>query len=568
MFESNKSQTQEFTMNPSDVSAQKKICKLYDIHCPSCGAPAYYDIRKRMYNCSYCGNKVGIDKAKNQGKGFRDVNHKKMREAIKKFELQKATCTGCGAKVVFEAGEAVANCAFCGRSLVRKTFTYTDIIPELIIPFVITLDEAKGILADWCTKNKHKKEAKAICKKLEDLKGFYLPYELVRGPVKCDVFRTDGGSIYECGGFVDRVFVNCSKNLDNRVLDSMEPFDPEDLKEFDFSYIAGHQVKIGDIDGDELLRRVNNEVSEDYKPVIAKTLESKAVSVTAHTNDIQRMPVLLPTFYLAFDGYMAAVNGQTGKVSVRAVKEYKYLLLPWWLKAILATIVGTAGVALGLFAFGAEKDLIFTATGCLALILTFVFFTAYSQQKEDSFELEYYRRIFTSKGGPYVREGKNLVQSKKELANPVTTPIFYMNLLGRQQEVEIKFTTLYRVIRAIAITFGVIFLPVILALLINGFNFSILNLGGSAVWFCITVPLSPIFLIKYGRMDIYDNPWIYIVDENGKKKRYQRKKNKKEWQDTKLFILEWLKPPLLWFTLLMILLFCSIVYLTAFGWVE
>lgn len=555
-------------MNASDVSAKKKIGKLYDIHCPSCGAPAYYDIRKRMYNCSYCGNSVGIAGAKSQSKGFRDVSRKKMRESIKKFELQKATCTGCGAEVVFETGEAVANCAFCGRSLVRKAFVNADIIPELIIPFAITEDEAKGILEKWCTKNRRKKEAKAISQRTEDLKGFYLPYELVRGPVKCDVFRIDGGSIYECGGFVDRVFVNCSKKLDNRVLDAMEPFDLEDLREFEFSYIAGHQVKTGDIDSDELVSRVDVEVEEDYKPVIAKTLETKAINVTAHCSDVQRMPVLLPVYYLAFDGYMAAVNGQTGKVSVRASKDSKYLLLPWWLKAIFATIAGTAGVASGLFAFGAAKDLIFTATGCLALVLVFVFFAAYGQQKEDSFGLEYYRKIFTSKGGPYVREGKQLVQSKKELEKPETAPIFFMNLVGRRQEVEIRFTTLYRVIRALVITFAVVFLPVILALLINGFNFSVLNLGGSAVWFCITVPLSPVFLIKYGRMDIYDNPWIYLVDENGKKKRYKRKQTKKDRKDTKLFILEWLKPPLLWFTLLMIFLFCSMVYLTAFGWVE
>ncbi len=555
-------------MKASEASAKKKIGKLYDIHCPSCGAPAYYDIRERRYQCSYCGSSVGIDRAKSQGKGFRDVSRKKMRESIKQFELQKATCTGCGAEVVFEAGEAVANCAFCGRSLVRKAFVNADIIPELIIPFAITVDEAKGILADWCRKNRRREEARAISKRLEDLKGFYLPYELVRGPVKCDVFRIEGGSIYECGGFVDQVFVNCSEKLDNRVLDAMEPFDLEDLREFDFSYIAGHQVKTGDIDGDELVRRVNTEVGEDYKPAIARTLETRAVNVTAHCGDVQRMPVLLPVYYLAFEGYMAAVNGQTGKVSVRACKDSKYLILPWWVKAILATMAGTAGVALGLFAFGAGKDLLFTATGCLALVLAFVFFAAYYQQKEDSFGLEYYRKIYTSKGGPYVREGEQLVQSKEGLKKTVTTPIFFMNLVGRRQEVEIRFTTLYRVIRALVITMGFVFLPVILALLINGFRFSLLNLGGSAVWFCMAVPLAPVFLIKYGRMDIYDSPWIYLVDENGKKKRYKQKRTKKDWQDTRLFIAEWFKPPLLWFTLFMILLFCSMVYLTAFGWVE
>lgn len=554
-------------MNITDRN-EKKTGKLYDIHCPSCGAPAYYDIRKRMYKCSYCGNNVGIDAAKRQNKGFREISHKKIQKSLKDFELQRAVCTGCGAEIVFDTGDAVANCAFCGRSLVRKAFVNAENIPELIVPFSITNDEAKKILNDWCIKNKHKKEAKAISGKLADIKGFYLPYELVKGPVKCSVFRIDGGSIYDCEGFIDEVFVNCSEQLDNRMLDAMEPYNLEELDEFDFSYIAGHQVKTSDIDGAELVRRIDIEVGEDYKPVIRKTLETKAVGVSAYAEDVLRMPVLLPVYYLAFDGYMAAVNGQTGKVSVRAYKVSKYLILPWWLKAILATIAGTAGVALGMFLFGAEKDLIYGASGCLALVLVFVFFTAYSQQKEDTFGLEYYRKIFTSKGGAYIREGNELVQTKDERMKPVTKPIFFMKIYGKKEEVELKFTTVLRVIRALCILLGTVFLPVIIALFINGFNFTQINLGGSAVWFCITVPLAPVFLIKYGRMDIYDRPWIYIIGENGKKKRYRLRKDSKEVRDTMLFIKEWLKPPLLWGTLLFLFLFCSMVYLTAFGWVE
>ena len=540
-------------MKSAKDATEKKIGKLYDIHCPSCGAPAYYDIRTRMYNCSYCGNRVGIDRAKSEHKGFREISKKKMRESIKKFTLQKASCTGCGAQVVFETGEAVANCAFCGRSLVRKAFVNPDIIPELIVPFAIAPTEAQDILADWCNKNKWKKEARAIREKIQDLKGFYLPYELVRGPVSCSVFRIEGGSVYDCGGFIDEVFVNCSKKLDNQLLDAMEPYDLDELQEFDFSYIAGHQVKTGDISEDELIRRIDVEVGEDYKPVIQKTLETKAVGVNVSCKNVLRMPVLLPVYYLAFDGYMAAVNGQTGRVSVRACKESKYLILPWWIKAILATIAGTAGVALGMFLFGAERDLILGASGCLALVLVFVFFAAYSQQREETYGLETYRKVF---------------HSKTELKKPVTKPVFFMNIAGKMQEVEIRFTSVLRVIRALTITFGVVFLPVILALIINGFNFSILNLGGSAVWFCIAVPLAPVFLIKYGRMDIYDNPWIYMIGENGQKKRYKPKRDSVDVRTTIDFIMEWFKPPLLWLTLFLIFLFCSMVYLTAFGWVE
>jgi hypothetical protein len=69
----------------------------------------------------------------------------------------------------------------------------------------------------------------------------------------------------------------------------------------------------------------------------------------------------------------------------------------------------------------------------------------------------------------------------------------------------------------------VLFFPVIIALFINGFDFSRLFLGGSAVWFCIFVPVVPIYLLKFGIVELYDNPWIYLVKENGRLKRYKEK---------------------------------------------
>ena len=186
---------------------------------------------------------MGISRAITDHKGFRNIWQKELTKQARNFKLTKADCTGCGARLVFDAGDAVANCAFCGRSLVKKEFVNADTIPELMIPFAITREEAMGRLEAWCKQHSLKKEARAIRKHLEDLKGCYLPYELVRGPVECEVTRVDGGRSYDCGGFVDQVFVNCSKKLDNRLLDGMEPYDLEELIPFDFAYIAGHQVK-------------------------------------------------------------------------------------------------------------------------------------------------------------------------------------------------------------------------------------------------------------------------------------------------------------------------------------
>ncbi|MBE6910758.1 MAG: hypothetical protein E7474_14485 [Ruminococcaceae bacterium] len=541
--------------------------RLIDIRCTTCGAPANYDIKTRMYHCRYCGSSVGIKETLEAHRSFRAIQREKMNAAIDRYQLQKACCTGCGAEVIFDKGDALASCAFCGRALVRDEYLSVDTIPEFIIPFTVTNEEARDLLLGWCSRNAGKPEAKALMNKAQELKGCYLPYELVRGPVDCKVWRIEGGSVYECGGFVDGVFVNCSKKLDNLLLDAMEPYNYDELAEFDFAYVAGHQVKVADITADELTKRINQEVGESYTPVIQKTLEAKAVSVSADSSGILRLPVLLPVYYLAFDGYMAAVNGQTGKVSVRAIKESHYYILPWWLKAILAAVGGTGIVALGMHLLGAERGMILVTAACLGVVLLIVMLAAYSDNLQNHFRVERSRKIFTSKGGPYVRANGVLTQSAQELVRPATEPMFFMNIDGARTPVELRFTSFARMSRMLIRAVVVLFLPVIIALFLNGFNFQQLALGGSAVWFCIFVPVIPVYLIKFGRIDLYDNPWVYFFDEKGRKKRYkpQRENAIPKGKIVKTVLISLIKPPIcfaVWFGIASFFVMC---YLTAFG---
>ncbi|MBQ9027888.1 MAG: hypothetical protein IJ110_03880, partial [Lachnospiraceae bacterium] len=145
--------------------------KITDIHCPNCGAPASYDIRKGIYACQHCGGKVTVGQAQDDKRGFRSLQQTKMREMAPKYRLDRASCTGCGAEVVFEENEALASCAFCGRALVRKKFLHKKDLPEIVIPFRITEEEAQKLLLDWCEKNRGKKEAGLLKKKADSLKG-------------------------------------------------------------------------------------------------------------------------------------------------------------------------------------------------------------------------------------------------------------------------------------------------------------------------------------------------------------------------------------------------------------
>ncbi len=511
------------------MEEKAKIC---NIHCTACNGPAKYDILSHFYKCQYCGGKVGVDEAIKANQGFRSIQKQKLNESLENFELETSTCTGCGAEIVFDKGDAISHCAFCGRELVREEYVKLKDIPELIIPFSITKDEAKDLLSQWCKKNHSKKEAREILKNADKITGCYLPYELVKGPVYCFVSRFEEGGTYECDGYVDGIFVNCSKNLDNLLLDGMEPYNLDEITEFDFAYVAGHQVKVPDITGSELSGRIAGEVEQEYRPIVQRTLETRIVNVDVGTRSVVRMPVLLPVYYISFGKYMAAVNGQTGKVSVRSIHDSFYYTTPWWIRATSATNITMATIMLGMKLFGAQKDLLVTAGLCLWAFFIIVMLCAYSDRKQKWFKIKRKPRIFTSKGGPYVREevfpGKPacLVQSGKKLKKPeISKPVFVMDIDGEEMPVVIRFTTLDRIISVLFKSALVLFFPVIVALFVNGFKFSQIWLGGSAVWFCLTVPLIPVFIVKYGRMELYDNPWIFIIQKNGRKKRYHNHKH-------------------------------------------
>ena len=503
-----------------------------------------------------------VGQAQEEKRGFRSLQQTKMREIAPKYRLDRASCTGCGAEVVFEENEALASCAFCGRALVRKKYLHKRNLPEIVIPFRITEEEAQKLLLDWCEKNRGKKEAGLLKKNADSLKGFYLPYEFVRGPVSCSVKRFADGGTYSCGGFIDEVFVNCSGQLDNLLLDGMEPFDLSAMTGFDFGYVAGHKVKTDNISGKELEKRIRDEVGESYAPAVRKVLETKAVHVDADVSSVVRMPALLPVYYLSDGQLMAAVNGQTGKVSVRAIEESHYYFLPWWLKSLLATLVISATSFAGFSLFGMERGQSLLLTAVLALFTLIVTLCAYSDTDRLSFRVESGRKIFTSGDEAFTRVGGRLTGTTPPERN-ITPPVFFKTLNGKREEVVLRFSSPLRIAGMILTALVVLFLPVLVALFMNGFQFSRLNLAGSAVWFCIFVPVIPIYLIKFGRIDMYDRPWIYVAKEDGTMERYREKNSSAiTWKSVLrlLFV-----PPVclaVWFG---IACFCAMCYLTAFG---
>lgn len=538
---------------------------ILSIFCPSCGAPAKFDIEKQMYRCSHCDGTIQIEEVIHSKKQIRDKIDRHLRETVKDFSLKTASCSGCGATLVFEENEALSNCAFCGRSLVREKYTNSENMPQSVIPFALTKKEAAARLLEWCAKNKEKEEARKLQEKIPKLQGYYLPYRLVQGPVKCNVKKKGETVSFTADGYLTDEFVNCSQQLDNLLLDAMEPYDLNDLKEFEFAFVAGQHVKVSDINEQELTKRLQEETSDNYRPKMEKIWGTKGLEIKSDVIPAVEFPVLLPVYYIAEGDVQAAVNGQTGKVSVKAKKESKYIDLPWWIKglAVLAISVGVTFLACWL-AYGDMYEML-PSIGMLSILYLFIFCAMFDGASTNRILVTKYREIFTTGEAVFRREQGRLVPRDEILKRKISDPIFMKHLDGEYRSVMYRFRSLPRIASWVLLGLTVIFLPVIFALLINGFNFSRLNLAGSAVWFLITIVVVPIYFIQLGIKEMYKKPWVYIYTENGKMKRY-REKIYFDFKEIFIILKEVMKPPFCFIVLVVLFTFCMMVYLTAFGW--
>ena len=540
--------------------------EILNISCPSCGSPAKFDIVHQIYRCASCGGKVKIEKARQNKLEFQENQRKRLEKSAKDYSMSTTSCTGCGATLVFEKDEAVSNCAFCGRSLVRKDYVFDEKMPRNIIPFAVTKDEAEKILIKWCDENKNKPEAKHIRKRIKDLKGYYLPYEMVRGPVKSRVSQSNATNKFLAEGYLNDEFVNCSSQLDNIVLDCMEPYNLDDLKEFDFSYVAGQRIKIPDIDEEKKKKRLNSEISENYRGEMSKIWGTKNITIFSEVDTVVNIPVLLPAYYISDNKVKAAVNGQTGKVSVRAEKDVKSIAFPWWISGLFIFIAVCAGIYFISRFAGAEQSDSLLATGLAGGLFLIIFWAMFDSGENNWFSIHYYINVFSSGEQIYKRERGMLVLRDEIVKRKIEKPVFKLELDGKEQVVTYAFRSVQRIVSMIIKAVIAIFFPVIIALFINGFDFARIDLRGSSMWFMLAVPLVPVIFVQIGIKGFYEMPWIYTIDEKGRKKRYKAKIDDEDVRDvTKTVMYALFSFPLCLATWFGIFCFVMTIYFTAFG---
>ena len=495
------------------------------VYCKNCGAPAGFDIINQTYRCTSCGEITGIQEANDSVYRWKKLQKENLLVSSAALNGEECSCPSCGARVYFAAGEASEKCVFCASKIVRSELTDPAQLPEMIIPFYITPDEARKRMLEWGHKHEKTPEGKSVVSSMGQLCGYYLPYRIVRGPVYAEVIRDGTDRKYECGGFIEGTAVNTSKQLDNLVLNDAEPFDWSGARPFEYGLIAGMPVKLNDSSDADINERVIEEVAEDFRPEVEKVMQTSGVTIHAKTGNMSTISALLPVYFIRSGKLTAVMNGQTGRIAVS--KERKKVTYPWVIEPLIYTTILT--LIMGWWSKW-DPEMLFLSAAVFGLII----FSAMGDGRGSLIR----RVTLKSKASSAKRQDGELVidESKNILKNPYdNTPVFYeMNEAGQKTPVRIRFYTFGRWLSILSSGIITVTLPLLIAAFLRwasmeegeSFMEGFHPLYGAA-WYTLTAFIVILYFVKGVRKDAYEHPIVYQLYSNGKTKLIGRRQDRK-----------------------------------------
>lgn len=306
--------------------------------CKNCNHALVYDPAVRKVACAFCGSLFEAEEVESQAKKYRETERVLSKEevfgddeAAEEFlEGYVYTCSECGGEIVLHGSESSTKCVYCGNPNVVFSRMSKEMLPDYIIPFTVTRDQALSSIRE-VVKNSIflPKEVKQL--KVDDVRGIYLPYWIVNAnheeTAVVQIKSTNGITKYQYTG---RTGAMCLSNftvdgcqlLSDESSTRLEPFDLSQLRPFDEDYLLGFYSNSSDITYEDMYLAVERRGKEIFEQNAINDTPGKnqkivgEVHETAILNDYKYalLPVWFVTFMCEGKHHTVLVNGQTGKI--------------------------------------------------------------------------------------------------------------------------------------------------------------------------------------------------------------------------------------------------------------
>lgn len=354
--------------------------------CPNCGGELTFDPESQKLKCEYCFSSFDEEEVKNlTNQHTYDTPGKEIVEDASdaayynvEGDANLYTCPSCGAQIIADATTSATNCYYCHKPIAFTKQLSDEFKPSKIIPFQKSKQQALDTFLQWCGKKKFLPNDFSSPRQLENIAGVYVPFWLVdcdtngymRGTGKKVKTWTQGDyrytqtDVYAISRAANISFAylphDASKKAEDKVMDSISPFNYSALQDFSYSYLSGFISEKYDVSKEEIYPTIKARVDQAVRNELRSSVSGYSSTSMASTNvQINRtcfhyalLPVWMLTYIYQGKTYMFAMNGQTGKtfgsipISIGKVNKFTLILFLIFFAIILFVLLYMGGITL------------------------------------------------------------------------------------------------------------------------------------------------------------------------------------------------------------------------------
>lgn len=342
------------------------------------------------------------------------------KEKWSKDEVKAYSCPSCGAELICEETTAAAICPYCGNTTVMQEQFQGALKPDYIIPFKVDKKDAVRALEKHYKGRPFLPSAFKSENHMEEIKGVYVPFWMFDAQAEgYAVYEATNSRVYRSGDYevteteyyevhregnlnFEKVPVDASSKMPDDYMDSIEPYDYSELKEFSNAYLSGFLADKYDVSKEECAGRANVRCEESFECALERsvagyqTCTTLQKDTTLHQGKVHY--ALLPVWMLSTKWkdktFLFAVNGQSGKMVGDFPTSWKkfwavFAALTVSLTVLMSVILssleqtvqklGTAGT------FGAALAAAAVVSGIICLLLLLKMRSVQKQQRADQY---------------------------------------------------------------------------------------------------------------------------------------------------------------------------------------
>lgn len=321
---------------------------LVEFECPCCGGKVEFDSKTQEMKCPFCDSKFDIEainqfeaeqKKQNENSMEWDTGSGSEWSSEESDGMKVFCCKSCGGQIVASDTTAASKCPYCDNPVVMTGSLEGDLKPDMVVPFKLDKETAKEALMKHLTGKKFLPKMFKDQNHIDEIKGVYVPFWVFNADADADIvykamkskkwsdakFDYNEKSYYSVRragsiSFAD-VPVNSSSHMADDLMESIEPFDFKEGKEFSSGYLSGYMADRYDIKSEDCVKRANERIEQTTKDTFEDTVTNyetvDAEKTTIKLKNGKAKYVLCPVWILntTWNGekYTFAMNGQTGK---------------------------------------------------------------------------------------------------------------------------------------------------------------------------------------------------------------------------------------------------------------